>query len=96
MTDEDSLRIRKLELEIEALRAKISWHQRILSYFAGLIFRLKKDRLKFDAYRKLILKAKFFRLIYGWLRRKFKTFGKRGKRLIFPEINFPSFRAKYY
>lgn len=32
MIDEDSLKIRKLELEIEDLRTKISWHQRILSY----------------------------------------------------------------
>jgi hypothetical protein len=36
MTDENSLKIRKLELEIEDLRTKISWHQRILSYLPVL------------------------------------------------------------
>lgn len=32
MTDEDSLKIRKLELEIEDLETKLSWHQRILAF----------------------------------------------------------------
>jgi hypothetical protein len=60
----------------------------------GLAIRLMKKPSSFGACRKLTIAAKCFRSICCWLRRKSKTFGRRGRRLIFSAKNFRSFRVK--